>query len=98
MIKLIWNTHNQTKPSKSEEKEKNLKNYNWGIYHKKNSDKWIFNILKKVNYKIINNTEELENNDILIIVDSSPEKKEEFYINLKSKCHKIFLIHLGDES
>ena len=98
MIKLIWNTHNQKIPSKTEEKKEDLVNYNWGIYHQRNSDKWIFHILKKVDYKLINSPEELESNDTLIIVDSSIEKKQEFYKKLKLICSKMFLIHLGDES
>ena len=95
MIKLFWNTHNQNKFS---ENDKDSANYIWGVYHKKNSDKWIYEILKKVKYTIIDNEKDLENDDILIIVDSSIENKIKKYNELKLICSKIFLFHLGDES
>ena len=57
MIKLFWNTHNQPKFS---ENNKDSTNYTWGIYHKKNSDKWIYEILKKVKYTTIENEKDLE--------------------------------------
>ena len=95
MIKLFWNTHNQPKFS---ENNKDSTNYTWGIYHKKNSDKWIYEILKKVKYSVIDNEKDLESNDILIIVDSSIENKIKKYNELKLICSKIFLFHLGDES
>jgi len=95
MIKLFWNTHNQSKFSES---NKDSTNYIWGIYHKKNSDKWIYEILKKVKYKIIDNEKDLESGDILIIVDSSIENKIKKYNELKLICSKIFLFHLGDET
>ena len=98
MIKLLWNTHNQNKPNLNKKKNKDLADYNWGIYHKNNSDKWIFSILKKIDFKLIQNKQEITSDDVLIIVDSSIEKKEELYTKLKLICSKMFLIHLGDES
>jgi len=95
MIKLFWNTHNQIKSSTN---KKDALNYAWGIYHKENSNLWIYEILKKVNYNIIENLDSLENNDILIIIDSSIEKKAEQYEKLKLFCSKVFLFHLGDET
>ena len=55
MIKLFWNTHNQKKPNSPDKKirEKEELDYGWGQYHKKNSDKWIYEILKEVKYDII---------------------------------------------
>ena len=61
MIKLFWNTHNQRK-SNSNDKEivkKEEMNYGWGLYHKNNSDKWIYEILKKIKYNIIKSPTEL---------------------------------------
>ena len=98
MIKLLWNTHNQTRPDLNNKNQKELVDYNWGIYHKKNSDKWIFEILNKINFQIIESEQDLESEDILIIVDSSVEKRNEFYSKLKIICSKMYLIHLGDES
>jgi len=100
MIKLFWNTHNQKKPNSNNKKirEKQLENIAWGNYHKKNSDKWIYEILKKTKYEIIDNEANLKKQDTLIIVDSSVEEKIELYIKLNISCSKIFLIHLGDES
>ena len=100
MIKLFWNTHNQKKPNTSDKKiiEKFERDYVWGIYHKKNSDKWIYEILQKIKYNIIENEKNLEKDDVLIIVDSSLEDKIEFYEKLKLICSKVFLFHLGDES
>ena len=43
-------------------------------------------------------TKDLEHEDILIIVDSSIENKEELYTKLELICSKMFLIHLGDET
>ena len=99
MIKLFWNTHNEAVPTSDElGKKKVTTDYGWGIYHKNNSDKWIYDILKKTHFDIIQNEKDLESNDILIIVDSNVERKSEFYIKLKLICSKMFLIHLGDES
>ena len=99
MIKLFWNTHNQTKPSSEDKtiREKQELDYVWGQYHKKSSDKWIYEILKKIKYNVIENITSLEKEDILIIVDSSVEEKSELYNKLNLCCSKIFLFHLGDE-
>ena len=97
MIKLFWNTHNQNKSNSNEANTKEARDYIWGLYHKNNSDKWIFEILDKVQFKLIQSEKELETNDTLIIVDSSIEKKNEYYDKLKLICSKIYLIHLGDE-
>ena len=50
MIKLFCNTNNQKKPNSNDKKirEKQEWDFRWGQYHKKNSDKWIYEILKKV--------------------------------------------------
>ena len=98
MINLLWNTHNQIQPRSNDPNSKEAVNYTWGNYHKKNSDKWIFEILNKVKFNTIDKIENVENEDILLIVDSSVETKEDFYNKLKLICSKIFLIHLGDES
>ena len=100
MIKLFWNTHNQKKPDTKDEKiiEELDRNYVWGIYHKKNSNLWVYEILKKIKYDIVENETNIEKDDILIIVDSSLERKAELYTKLKLICSKIFLFHLGDES
>ena len=100
MIKLFWNTHNQIKPTSKDKKirEKQELDYEWGIYHKKNSDKWIYELLKKTDFKIIENETDLNKEDNLIIVDSSVEEKNNFYLKLNMICSKIYLFHLGDES
>jgi len=100
MIKLFWNTHNQKKPDTKDKKiiEELDRNYAWGIYHKKNSNVWVYEILKKVKYDIIESETNLDKNDTLIIVDSSLEGKAELYGKLQLICSKIFLFHLGDES
>ena len=97
MIKLFWNTQNQVIPKVQDPNDENVFNYHWGTYHKNNSDKWIYKILNKVEFKNIKNENELENGDILIIIDSSVEKKIELYSKLRLICSKLFLIHLGDE-
>ena len=62
MIKLFWNTHNQKKPDTKDKKivEKLDRDYVWGIYHKKNSNLWIYEILKKIKYNIIENETNIE--------------------------------------
>ena len=99
MIKLFWNTHNQA-ISQSEDKRKIKKEETeqaWGIYHKQSSYKWICKILKKVEYQLIENEKDIEKGDVLIIVDSSVEKKNDLYKKLNLICSKVFLFHLGDE-
>ena len=98
MIKLFWNTHNQIKPKINEPNSIDAVNYKWGLYHKENSDKWIYEILNKIQFKIIENERNIENENVVIVVDSSVEKKIDFYNRLKLISSKIFLIHLGDES
>jgi len=94
MIKLLWNTHNQ----KNNPNDKEDRDLIWGKYHRDYSNKWIYEILNKINFQTIDSDKELENKDTLIIIDSSVEKKAEFYTKLKILCSKIFLIHLGDET
>ena len=54
MIKLFWNTHNFKKETDSEKiSTKLVRDYKWGIYHKKSSDKWIYEILGKIKYENI---------------------------------------------
>ena len=100
MIKLFWNTHNQKKSKTNDKKliKEEEQDYGWGIYHKKNSDKWIYEILKKVKYTIVQSIINLEKDDTLIIVDSSVGKKNDLYSKLKLICSRIFLFHLGDEA
>ena len=98
MIKLLWNTHNQNQLNLENRTNKDIVDQTWGDYHKNSSDKWIFNILKKIEFKKIENQNDLDSGDILLVVDSSVEKKQELYSKLKLICSKMFLIHLGDES
>ena len=87
MIKLFWNTHNQ----KNNPNDKEDRDLIWGEYHKNYSNKWIYEILSKINFQSINSDQELDNKDTLIIIDSSVEKKVEFYTKLKLLCSKYFL-------
>jgi len=100
MIKLFWNTHNQTKTITADKfiTQKEAVNFEWGIYHKKNSDAWVKETLKKIKYEVVDNDNNLKKEDILIIVDSSPENKIQLYEKLKLTCSKIVLFHLGDET
>ena len=99
MIKLFWNTHHEETPIPDKSnKEDVTTDFGWGIYHKNNSDKWIYNILNKIQFSVIQNENEIEENDTLIVVDSKVERKGDLYTKLKLICSKIFLIHLGDES
>ena len=98
MIKLFWNTNNQNKPNPNKSNEENTRDKLWGAYHKDHSDKWIYEVLNKIEFEVIQSEKKLKSGDILIIVDSSIEKKEELYTKLELTCSKMFLIHLGDES
>ena len=98
MIKLFWNTHNQNKPNPNKSNKENARDKQWGLYHKDYSDKWIYEILNKIEFETIQSEKDLEDEDILIIVDSSIENKEELYTKLELICSKMFLIHLGDET
>ena len=97
MIKLIWNTQNLNISDINNKNQKDIVDINWGLYHKKNSNKWIFEILNKIKFKLIENESGLEKQDKLIIVDSSIDRKENYYEKLGLICSKMFLIHLGDE-
>jgi len=97
MIKLFWNTHNQIKPKTNDPNKEDVFDYNWGEYHKVSSNEWIFLILEKIKYETIFKIDEVKKNDILIIIDSSVEKKRDFYLKLRVLCSKLFLFHLGDE-
>ena len=55
MIKLFWNTHNQIKINGKEDRE-----FIWGKYHRENSDKWIYEVLKKVRFKEVKSEKEVE--------------------------------------
>ena len=94
MIKLLWNTHHQKEPKSNDKKvkEKQEQDYGWGHYHQKSSDKWIYEILEKVDYQIIESEKNLQKEDILIIVDSSVEEKVELYTKLNAICSRIFLV------
>ena len=75
MIKLFWNTQNQIPPTTNNPNNEDVFDHNWGLYHQKNSFEWIKEILKKIKFEIINDENDLTNEDILIIIDSSVEKK-----------------------
>ena len=100
MIKLFWNTHNLKKTITDDKdiKKKEAVEFKWGVYHKKHSDVWIYEILKKTKYDLIDSEKSLEKEDILIIVDSNPEKKIEIYNELKLVCSKIFLNQYHERS
>ena len=85
MIKLFWNTHNQIKINGKENRESI-----WGKYHRENSDKWIYEVLKKVRFKEIKSEEEVEKNDTLLIIDSNVINKVDFYSKLNLICSSNF--------
>ena len=62
MIKLFWNTHNHKKTITEDKdtKKNEAIEYKWGVYHKKYSDLWIYVILKKIKYNIIDSENNLE--------------------------------------
>jgi len=90
MVKLFWNTHNQTKSLTNDKKD--AMDHIWGLYHKENSNTWIYEILKEVKYNVIENESNIENGDILIIVDSSIEKKNKAVRKAKINLFKNILI------
>ena len=65
MIKLLWNTQNQNISNPNNPSYKDSEDYNWGVYHKNNSDKWIFEILNKkthtLDHKFIDQTDTTQN-------------------------------------
>ena len=62
MIKLFWNTHNQKKTITADKfiTQREAVNFEWGIYHKKNSDAWVKEILKKIKYEVVENYNNLK--------------------------------------
>jgi len=73
MIKLFWNTHNQRKSNSDDKKiiKKEEMDYGWGLYHKKNSDKWIYEILKKIEVEGISG-----GNSVKVIMNGDGELKK----------------------
>lgn len=93
-MKLLWNTNKNLPVGSNLGEERTIF---WGNYHFVNSYPWILNLLSKLEIEIINDTQNLNENDSLIIVDHMISTKESFYFDLSNKVKKIFLIHLGDE-
>ena len=93
-MKLLWNTNKNLPVGSNFGEEKTIF---WGNYHFVNSYPWILNLLSKLEIEIINDTQNLDENESLIIVDHLISTKESFYFDLSNKVKKIFLIHLGDE-
>ena len=93
-MKLLWNTNKNLPVGSNLGEERTIF---WGNYHFVNSYPWILNLLSKLEIEIINDTQNLDENDSLIIVDHMISTKESFYFDLSNKVKKIFLIHLGDE-
>jgi len=94
MIKLFWNTHNQNKDTTEKEKREKF----WGLYHRNNSNLWIYEILNQIKFDSVSSEDQIESKDTVIIVDSSIENKNDLYDKLKLISSKMFLIHLGDET
>jgi len=93
-MKLLWNTNKNLPVGSNLGEERTIF---WGNYHFVNSYPWILNLLSKLEIEIINDTQNLNENESLIIVDHMISTKESFYFDLSNKVKKIFLIHLGDE-
>ena len=93
-MKLLWNTNKNLPVGSNLGEERTIF---WGNYHFVNSYPWILNLLSKLEIEIINDTQNLDENESLIIVDHMISTKESFYFDLSNKVKKIFLIHLGDE-
>ena len=93
-MKLLWNTNKNLPVASNPGEERTVF---WGNYHFVNSYPWILNLLSKLEIEIINDTQNLDENESIIIVDHMISAKESFYFELSSKVKKIFLIHLGDE-
>ena len=93
-MKLLWNTNKNLPVGSNLGEERTIF---WGNYHFVNSYPWILNLLSKLEIEIINDTQNLDENESLIIVDHMISTKESFYFDLSNRVKKIFLIHLGDE-
>ena len=93
-MKLLWNTNKNLPVGSNLGEERTIF---WGNYHFVNSYPWILNLLSKLEIEIINDTQNLDENESLIIVDHLISTKESFYFDLSNKVKKLFLIHLGDE-
>ena len=93
-MKLLWNTNKNLPVGSNLGEERTIF---WGNYHFVNSYPWILILLSKLEIEIINDTQNLDENESLIIVDHMISTKESFYFDLSNKVKKIFLIHLGDE-
>jgi len=93
-MKLLWNTNKNLPEATNLREERTIF---WGNYHYDNSYPWILNLLSKLEIEIINDTQHLDENESIIVVDHMISAKESFYFDLSNKVKKIYLIHLGDE-
>ena len=93
-MKLLWNTNKNLPETTNLIEERTIF---WGNYHYDNSYPWILNLLSKLEIEIINDTQHLDENESIIVVDHMISAKESFYFDLSNKVKKIYLIHLGDE-
>ena len=93
-MKLLWNTNKNLPETTNLIEERTIF---WGNYHYVNSYPWILNLLSKLEIEIINDTQHLDENESIIVVDHMISAKESFYFDLSNKVKKIYLIHLGDE-
>ena len=84
MVKLLWNTANNSSFDLNPIKTPNFKwkGNIWGEYLKNNSDKWIFTLLEKIEISKIESLSEINSGDEIIIVDSNIERKFDFYSKL----------------
>ena len=76
MIKLFWNTHNQ----RNNPEDKEDRDLIWGEYHRDYSNKWIHEILNKIQFKSIKNESPVKINAII-------PKKENIIKVVTSRSH-----------
>jgi len=88
MIKLLWNTSHR---------QDDAFELVWGKHHEKNSKDWVYFLLQDVDYIIVQDEKDLDEEDVLVIIDSGIHFKEDFYQTIKQKVKKIFLFHMNDE-
>ena len=88
-MKLLWNTNKNLPEASNLGEERTIF---WGNYHYVNSYPWILNLLSKLEIEIINDTQHLDENESIFMVNQIFSAKGSFYFDLSNKVKKIYLI------
>ena len=96
---IVINTHNQKKSTSKDKQivEKLDRDYVWGIYHQKNSNLWVYEILQKVKYKVAKNGADIEKNDVFNLRKALKAADLEYVFKLNFGDFKFYDVSYFDD-